>query len=761
MADLDRLRTGSDLRCGLALELWGGHECTVNRVRDAYIDQTKLSGHQDRIEDLALFADLGVKALRYPVLWERIAPETPGERDWGWTDARLGEIRRLGMRPIAGLLHHGSGPVYTNLIADNFVEGLADFAQAAAERYPWIEDWTPVNEPLTTARFSALYGHWYPHAQDERLFWTAFLNQIDAVREAMRRIRQVNPAARLVQTEDLGQTYATPPLAEQAAFDNHRRWLTWDLLTGSVDREHPLWARFKRFGLTDRLQAMADAPCPPDVVGVNHYLTSERFLDHRVERYPAHRRGGNDYVAYADVEAVRVMSPGPVGLAGLMEQAWDRYALPMAITEAHNGCTREEQMRWTVEAWRAAERLRDRGADVRAVTSWALLGAYDWDSLLTVQAGRYEPGAFDLRGGPGQSRPQPNAMTRMLADLAAGKPLHPVAGGQGWWRRDVRLEFQPVGNLAGLPVQRHYDPEPAASAPILIAGATGMLGQALARTCRLRGLSYVLTDRRQMPLGDPDAIARTLERHRPWAVINAAGWVRVDDAEADVDACRAANFTGAVNLALAAAAIDAHYTTFSSDLVFGGQLDRPYVESDCPRPLNVYGASKLAAERGVLGLDGEALVVRTAAFFSPDDPHNFAALVARRLGAGRSLQAAADVIITPTYVPDLCHAVLDLAIDREAGLWHLSNGEAMSSAAFGMAIADALDLDRRLIKPVAADQMGWAAHRPARVVLGTERGLRLPSLDKAIAQYATVVREHQVTPAPALAPEGDQADWVA
>ena len=52
-------------------------------------------------------------------------------------------------------------------------------AGAAAERYPWIEDWTPVNEPLTTARFSALYGHWYPHAQDEHAFWLALLNQID------------------------------------------------------------------------------------------------------------------------------------------------------------------------------------------------------------------------------------------------------------------------------------------------------------------------------------------------------------------------------------------------------------------------------------------------------------------------------------------------------------------------------------------------------------------------------------------------------
>jgi len=738
------------------LELWGGHECTVNRVQDLYRDQTVFSGHQDRIGDIALFASLGIKALRYPVVWERVAPHAPEECDWSWTDARLNEIRRLGMRPIAGLLHHGSGPAYTSLIADDFVALFADYAQAVAERYPWIEDWTPVNEPLTTARFSTLYGHWYPHAQDERLFWVAFLNQIDGVRAAMARIREVNPAARLIQTEDLGQTYSTPPLAEQAAFENHRRWLTWDLLTGAVDHDHPFWPRFKRFGLQDRLKAMADAPCPPDVVGVNHYLTSERFLDHRLDRYPPHRRGGNDFVAYADVEAVRVMNPPAAGLAGLLEQAWDRYGLPLAVTEAHNGCTREEQMRWTLEAWRAAERLNARGAEVRAVTAWALLGSYDWNSLLTEAAGHYEPGAFDLRSGA----PQPNAMTRMLADLAKGRAPHPVARGQGWWRRDVRLEFQPVHQVANPPPpERHFDPEPAPTAPVLIAGATGTLGQALARACRLRGLAYVLTDRRQMPLDDPAAIAAALAQHRPWAVINAAGWVRVDEAELDPDGCRLANTVAALNLARAALQAGAHYTSFSSDLVFGGQLDRPYVESDATRPLNVYGLSKEAAEKQVLALGGQALMVRTAAFFSSDDPYNFAAEVGRHLTAGRALRAASDLVVTPTYTPDLCHAVLDLVIDGETGLWHLSNGEAMSWAEFGLALAEAQGLDRRLIRPTPVADLGWRAPRPQRVPLATERGRRLPGLAQAIERYAERTREGGIVRAPAEA--GADRVWVA
>jgi dTDP-4-dehydrorhamnose reductase len=740
------------------LELWGGHECTVNRVQECYRDQSVLSGHQDRIEDLTLFASLGIKALRYPVIWERVAPNAPDERDWTWTDERLPEIRRLGMRPIAGLLHHGSGPAYTSLVSDNFVALFADYAEAAAQRYPWVEDWTPVNEPLTTARFSALYGHWYPHACDERLCWISLLNQVEAVRQAMARIRKVNPDARLIQTEDLGQTYCTPPLAEQAAFENHRRWLTWDLLTGRVNRDHPFWPRLHRFGLGDRLKAIAGAPCPPDVIGINHYLSSERFLDHRPELYPPEQRGGNGRVAYADVEAVRVMNPPPAGLAGLMEQTWARYGLPLAITESHNGCTREEQMRWTLEAWRAAERLIARGAEVKAVAAWALLGSYDWNRLVTVDAGHYEAGAFDLRGG----KPRPNAMTRMLADLAAGREPHAVARGQGWWRRDERLKFQPVSLVANPPPpERHFDPEPAPAAPILITGATGTLGQALARACRLRGLPYVLTDRRQMPLDDPDAIGAVMALHKPWAVINAAGWVRVDDAELDPDGCRQANTIGAVNLARAALEAGAHYTSFSSDLVFGGQLDRPYVESDFTRPLNVYGLTKEAAEKQVLALAGEALMVRTAAFFSADDPYNFAAEVGRQLSAGRPLRAAADLVMTPTYVPDLCHAVLDLIIDGEAGLWHLSNGEALTWADFGQALAETLGLDRRLIRPAPAAEFGWRARRPQKAPLATERGRRLPGLGQAMERYALTMRDTLAAPPVQPQDGAGRIGWVA
>lgn len=729
------------------LELWGGHECTVNRVGDRFFDQTLRSGHQTRPGDLELFAGLGLKALRYPVLWERIAPEAPDRFDWSWIDERLGRLQQLGVRPIAGLLHHGSGPAYTSLMDPGFPRALARFATAVAERYPWITDWTPVNEPLTTARFSALYGLWHPHLKDERSFHDALLNEIDGIRLAMAAIRRVNPSARLIQTEDLGRTYSTRAVANQASFDNERRWLSWDLLCGRVRPGHAMWSRLVGFGLQARLEAIAEAPCPPDVIGVNHYLTSERFLDHRTDRYPPEQCGGNQFMSFADVEAVRVVQPAPDGLEGVLREAWERYRLPMAITECHNGCTRDEQMRWLQEGWDTAIRLRHGGIEVEAVTAWALLGSHDWASLLTREDGHYEPGVFDLRGGA----PRPTAVAGLISRLAAGGTLdHPVLAGDGWWRRDVRLQHPPVFRSVESPAparSRHRGAGP--SAPILITGATGTLGKALARACDWRALDYVLTDRSELALDDPDSIERALELHRPWAVINTAGWVRVDEAETQPQACIRANAAAAARLGAACARRDLPLVSLSSDLVFDGRRGRPYVETDETGPLNVYGRSKAMMERRLLASPGRNLVVRTAAFFSPFDPHNFAADVVRRLSDGQKMRAASDLVISPTYVPDLADAMLDLMIDGETGLWHLANQGAVSWSDFARAIAEAVGLDVSLVRAAPWRSFGWAAPRPWSAPLVSARGALLPPLSDAIGRYAQTLRAEVLNEDPA------------
>jgi dTDP-4-dehydrorhamnose reductase len=739
------------------LELWAGIECTVNRVGDQYFDQLKWNGHAQRLEDLDLFAALGVRTVRYPLLWERTAPHGVDRAEWSWGDERLGRLRELGIQPIVGLVHHGSGPHHTSLIDPSFADGLAEYARAVAERYPWVDSYTPVNEPLTTARFSGLYGHWYPHGRDGLTFARALLTECRATVLAMEAIRGVNPAARLVQTEDLGKTFSTPTLAYQAEFENERRWLSFDLLCGQVDRHHPLWKYLCWIGLDPaEILWFQDHPCPPDIIGINHYLTSQRFLDERLQRYPATLHGGNGRHRYADVEAVRVCVEGPAGCEVLLRETWERYRLPVAITEAHLGCTREEQLRWVADVWKAAREAKRRGADVRAVTAWSFLGAYDWHCLLTRCDGHYEPGVFDLRA----PSPRPTALFGLLRDLAAGRePSHPVLAAPGWWRRPERLLYPPVHcHEEGCMTRTSLQERSGETRPLVITGARGTLGRAFARQCELRGLPYRLLTRQQMDIADPASVERALAEIQPWAVVNAAGYVRVDDAEREPDACFRENTTGPAVLAAECARRGIQLVTFSSDLVFDGSRDTPYVESDPVAPLNVYGRSKAEAEARVLDCLPSALVVRTSAFFGPWDEYNFITAALRALAAGRPFPAAEDGVVSPTYVPDLVHAALDLLIDGEKGMWHLANPGEITWAALARRAAELSGFDPSGIEARPTRELGFVAPRPAYSVLASERGTLLPSLEEALVRYVrdTEVswvdpgRQEEVTPPPAL-----------
>ncbi|HJQ12625.1 MAG TPA: family 1 glycosylhydrolase [Gemmatimonadaceae bacterium] len=722
------------------VEIWGGIECTVNRVGERYFDQIALTGHADRIvDDIHRFADLGVRTLRYPVLWERVAPSSIRNADWFKSDLALCTMQKLGIKPIVGLLHHGSGPRHTSLLDPALSRKLGEFAGAVASRYPWIEMFTPINEPLTTARFATLYGHWYPHARDDRSFARAVLNQCKAIRAAMEAIRSVIPHARLVQTEDLGKTYSTPSIAYQATFDNNRRWLTFDLLSGRLDEWHPLWWYLLESGIErHELESFLTRPCVPDVVGINHYLTSDRYLDDRVELYPSERCGGNGRHSYADVEAVRTLEPGITGHEGIIREAWARYALPLALTEVHLGCTREEQLRWLNEAWTAANRLRRENVDVRAITAWSLLGCYGWCSLLTSDFDCYEAGTFDLRS----PQPRPTALATMTRALATKDSWdHPVLDTDGWWRRDSRFMYLPRFNAA--PSGNEESSPRSSHRVILIAGCRGTLGRAFQRSAGQRGLAVRSIGRGELDICDAESVGRTLDRIRPWAVVNAAGYVRVDEAELDADSCYRVNSEGASTLAEQCAGLGIQYVGFSSDLVFDGAKGAPYVESDLTNPLNIYGASKARLEDRASSLPG-CLIIRTSAFFGPWDSHNFLTTTFHELMQGRTVQAANDTIVSPTYVPDLVNATLDLMIDGERGIWHLANDGALTWYEFAALAAERAGLSTaRLVgRPMSA--LGLRAKRPRYSALGSERGKLLPNIEHGIDRWVTARRADQL-----------------
>lgn len=719
------------------LQFWAGPECTVNRVADHLRDQLAQTGFAHRLDDIDRLADLGIACLRFPLLWERTAPHEDAPPDWRWADPRLTRLRERGVGVIAGLLHHGSGPLHTHLLEPDFPAKLAAYARTAAARYPHIELWTPVNEPLTTARFSALYGLWFPHRRDDRSFVRALLNQVHATVQAMAAIREVTPNAQLVQTEDLGlTTAASPALQAQARFENLRRWLTFDLLTGRVLPSHGLWPWLRRHGASEtELRALARQPCTPSILGINSYLTSERFLDPRLALYPSGLHGGNGKQHYVDVETARVRGRQIGGFTARLREAWARYRLPMAITEAHLGCTREEQLRWLHQAWTGAQALRAEGLDVRAVTAWAAFGTCDWDTLVTCEQGHYEPGLWDTGSDP----PRPTALARLASQLAQGRdPDSPVLAGPGWWQRELRLAYPCHGDVRAQAV---------CGQPLLIAGATGTLGRACARLCELRGLPYHLLSRQAMDIADPASVEAALARWQPWALVNAAGFVRVDEAERDPQHWRE-NVAGPAALAHACARHGVRLLGFSSDLVFDGEAARPYVESDAPHPINAYGRSKLEAERRMLALACDALVVRTAAFFGPWDPHNFLTCSLQTIGRGHVLRVPCDQWVSPTYLPDLIDAALDLLIDGERGVWHLANRGAVSWAEFAQRAAQLAGLDTRLVQGAPAAALGQLAPRPRFSALASERGGNMPALEDGLARY---LRERESEPrAPAL-----------
>ncbi|RFZ84408.1 NAD-dependent epimerase/dehydratase family protein [Mucilaginibacter terrenus] len=713
------------------VDIWGGLECTINRVKDAYHDQFEFGGHYKRENDIDLIGSLGIKMLRYPVLWEKHQPVKSGAIDWGFTDRKLTRLKELNIEPIAGLVHHGSGPLHVNFFDGSFEEGVAKYAKAVAERFPWLEYYTPVNEPLTTARFCGLYGHWYPHMADELSFYKILLSECKATVMAMAAIRKINPDAKLVQTEDLGKTYSTPLLQYQADFENERRWASYELLCGTLTPDKVMYRQMLAVGIPEsELQYFLANNCRPHVAGFNYYITSERYLDEKLNTYPNQYHGGNGIHAYADIEIVKAATELEWGPDKLLNEAWGRLGLPMAITECHLHSTREEQMRWFHEMWETVNRLKAEGLDIRAITVWAIFGLHGWNQLVTEPYGDYEPGVFNLSSG----YPRPTALARLIRVLTKRKVYyHPVLETEGWWKRGDRLQYSfdnilPLKNIKHIPKCQ----------PVLIIGKSGTLGNAFSIVCDERNIHHFLLSREDVDITDSETVEQIIEDYNPWAIINATGYVDVAAAEDDREACFRSNYEGPGVLAAQCAKHAIKLLTFSSGLVFDGAKQLPYVESDAVSPLNVYGESKARGEEVVLANNPNSLVVRTCNFFGPWDDSSFVAKTITDLKEGRTVVAASDVFVSPTYVPDLIHISLDLMLDNENGVYHVASTGRITWAELAFKIAEMTGLDASLIKPTPLKQMNLKVRMPKSNVLQSEKGVKLPTLESALRHYVDV-----------------------
>ncbi len=251
---------------------------------------------------------------------------------------------------------------------------------------------------------------------------------------------------------------------------------------------------------------------------------------------------------------------------------------------------------------------------------------------------------------------------------------------------------------------------------IVVTGAAGQLGTAFRR--RLGDDARYLT-RLDLDLTDPAAIRPVIEKLRPTAVINCAAYTAVDQAEEHEATARVVNATAVGELSDVTNAIGARLVTFSTDYVFDGTSERPYVESDETKPINAYGRTKLEGEQLALGAHPETLVIRTSWLLSGTHP-NFAATMVRLIAAG-PVQVVDDQRGRPTFVDDLVAGTLDALEAGATGILHLANAGTTTWYDLAREIADLAGLDADRVHPATTDDFPRPARRPANSVLESVR----------------------------------------
>ena len=276
---------------------------------------------------------------------------------------------------------------------------------------------------------------------------------------------------------------------------------------------------------------------------------------------------------------------------------------------------------------------------------------------------------------------------------------------------------------------------------VLLVGKTGQVGRELTRTLAPVGELTAL-DRAQIDLASPGSIRAAVGTVHPEVIINAAAYTAVDRAESEERAAFAVNRDGPAVLAEEAAKGGALLVHFSTDYVFDGEKDSPYVETDAPRPLNAYGRSKLAGEEAIRSAGCRHLILRTSWVYS-DAGSNFLLAIRARARRGEPLRVVDDQFGAPTSSLMLADAVPG-AIRRAAadealcGTYHLSAAGRITWYGFAWALLQASGIAAQVV-PISSQDYGAAARRPRNSLLDNSKiagklGIRLPPWDDGMLQ---------------------------
>jgi beta-glucosidase/6-phospho-beta-glucosidase/beta-galactosidase len=368
------------------------------------LDEYQLMGHYDHWrDDLALARDLGVQALRWGVPWYRVEP-LPSEFDWQWTDQVIPYlVQELGITPIIDLMHYGC-PFWLRreFISDEYPQAVAAYAAAFARRYGSLVRWyTPLNEPQVNAMMCGQRGLWPPYLRGTGGFVRIMLQLVKGIILTVETLKSIRPDAMMVHVDATGLSRAAlPELAALAQEDQLRGYLCYDLLTGRVTPDHPLFPWLVRHGASvTELAQIAARPLALDVLGINFYpqwSTRQLQLDERGR------------LAY------RITEQAGTGFGALILDYYKRYQAPIIVTEtsAHGSELRRE--RWLDTALAAIKALRRHGVPVMGYTWFPLFTMIDWRYRFgrgPVEEYRIELGLYHLGNSDGDRRWIPSPLT--------------------------------------------------------------------------------------------------------------------------------------------------------------------------------------------------------------------------------------------------------------------------------------------------------------------------------------------------------------
>ena len=370
------------------------------RVR---VDEMEKCGHYERWrDDFDCTEQLGIRFLRYGPPFHR-THLGPGRYDWGFADETFRDLRERGITPIVDLCHFGVPDWIGNFQNPDFPKLFAEYADAFARRFPWVQLYTPVNEMYVCAMFSARYGWWNEQLSSDGAFVTALKHIVKANLLAMHAILAVRPDALFIQSESSEYFHAENPAAiKPAEILNAERFLSLDLNYGCrVNSE--MYEFLTDNGMTRDeyhffLENHVKHHC---IMGNDYYVTNE----HRVAPDGNTRPAGEVF-----------------GYCEITRQYYERYLLPVMHTETNTwqGPQGDEAVDWLWKEWANVLRLRNSGVPVVGFTWYSLTDQIDWENALREDKGVLNPlGLFDLDR---KIRPVGQAYKQIIADWNAVLP---------------------------------------------------------------------------------------------------------------------------------------------------------------------------------------------------------------------------------------------------------------------------------------------------------------------------------------------------